>query len=1237
MLSKFSVKKPYTVVVAVILVLLLGVISFLNLQTDLLPEIDLPYLVVNTQYQGASPEEVEQIVTNPIEQIVATTNNIKNVNSISSEGSSTVILEFSNDANMDSAIIEINGALDLIKGAWGEEVSSPFIIRLNPDMLPVMIASVDIDNLDISEVSRIVKNDIMPELESVNGVAAVDPVGIVEEKIEVSISEEKIEVINKKILDNVDKELSQAEDELLEGKNEIESNLADLEAEEESQIQTLNQGEEELNLAKSQIGEGLAEMIRGESELISARAEIERGVDELNSQITKLETGDFFIQFAKGILPQSQMEDFKQYEAALEQLKAKKEEANQGIKTINESLSELRSQKGNLESQRLELVEKSNELSQGKMALQNELRRAKEGLNEGKALLDENLEKLEEQKEEAFKNASLEGVITKDMISGIITAQNFSMPAGYVEEDNKDYVVKVGDKIADVDEMKNLVLFDSEIEEIGKIKLEDVSDIGYIDNSDDIYAKVNGNNAIMLSFQKQSNFSTSDVSDSINQRITRLKENNVGLNVVPLLDQGEYIDIVVDSVLNNILYGGLLAILILFIFLRDIKPTITIAFSVPISIVFAVTLMYFSGVTLNMISLAGLALGVGMLVDNSIVVIENIYRLRSQGASAFEASIEGAREVSGAIFASTLTTACVFLPIVFTSGLSRQLFVDMGLTIAYSLFASLIVALTLVPMLTSTVLKSSKEKEKNIFNKLVNVYEKILIWTLSHKTIILLLVIILLIGSGYFAVDLGTSFIPDMDAPQMSATIEIEEDASMDEVREITDETIKKINGIKDINTIGAFKSSSLGGFGGPGGGGGGNNISLYILLNEDKEKTNIEIGEQIKELTKDLDVEISVTESNMDMSQIGGEGVEILVKGRDLDTLREIAGDIAKTVEKTEGIIEVSDGIEDTSLELRVRVDKERAIDEGLTVAQVYSALNKILSSGRSTTTLSLKDKDYPVIVVEERNENLTKSDLENIMIESSETEAEIELGEIALIEEAQGLASITRESQERYLSVSGKIHPDYNIGLVGREVEESLNEYVVPEGYSLEFKGENETINDSLRDLVYMLLLAIVFIYLIMVAQFQSLLSPFIIMFTIPLAFTGGLMALIITGNEISLIAMLGFLVLAGIVVNNGIVFVDYTNQLRQKGYSVEDALITTGKTRLRPILMTAITTILGLSTLSLGVGIGSEVIQPLAIVAIGGLIYATILTLLVVPVMYRLFNKDKEIKDKGENYEI
>ncbi len=740
----------------------------------------------------------------------------------------------------------------------------------------------------------------------------------------------------------------------------------------------------------------------------------------------------------------------------------------------------------------------------------------------------------------------------------------------------------------------------------------------------------------MLIFQKQSDFSTSNVSKNIWEKISKINSENSGANINALMDQGEYIDIVVDSVLNNILYGGLLAILILLIFLRDLKPTIIIALSVPISIVFAIALMYFTGISINIISLAGLALGVGMLVDNSIVVIENIYRLRNEGKSSVEAAIEGAKEVSGAILASTLTTASVFLPIVFTKGISRQLFTDMGLTIAYSLFASLIVALTLVPSMASGMLKKTLVKESNFYHKMLDKYKSILEWSLYHKAIIMIFVVALLGFSGYLAISMGTSFIPEMEAPQMSLNVEMPKGSNFLEKTHMADMVIERISEIEGIKTIGAFNNESAGGM--FGGGSGDSSTSIYLLLDDSKELDNKRIERDILRKTEDLEADIIISSSNMNMSALGGSGVEILLKGRELDKLQELAIDISKIVENTKGTVDVSAGMEENLSEMRIIVDKEKAMEKGLTVAQVYSTINSLLSKGSTATTLSVENKDYPIIVIDEENMSIERSDLANLklIINNDDEEEDVLVSDIAKIQEQQGLSSINRQSQSRYLAVTAAIEQDYNIGLVSRDIENKLKDYELPDGYSIEFSGENEMIRNSLEDLVKMLLLAIVFIYLIMVAQFQSLLSPFIIMFTIPLAFTGGLLALAITRNEISLISMLGFLVLSGIVVNNGIVFVDYTNQLISSGSGVNEALVLAGRTRMRPILMTALTTILGLSTLSLGVGVGSEMLQPLAIVSIGGLVYATILTLLVVPVMYSTLHKDKTSNSKvlGDN---
>lgn len=1226
MLPKFSVKKPYTIVVGVILILLLGVISFMNLQTDLLPKIDLPYVLIMTTYPGASPEEVEMVVTKPIEQVVATANNIKNVSSRSAENSSIVILEFNNDVNMDSAIIEINGSLDLIKGMWSDSIGSPMIMRLNPDMLPVMIASIDMEGMDISEVSRIANESIIPELESVNGVASVTGVGLLEEKIEVAISQDKIDILNKKILDKVDSKLSEVEDQLLSAKKEIEDGKEKLESEKRSQEAKLIEGEKVINMGKEQIALGELKINEGKAELYKNKDALETGIAELNKKEEELKIVEASLMEKGEELTQEEKIKLETVKVGLAEISKNKIETNSGLVLINDKIKEVEKEEISIREKKKELDEKSKEISQGKAILETEMGKVKSQLTSGEETVNKNMEEFKKSREEAFKQTSLDGVISTNMISGILKAQNFSMPAGYVNEEGTDYLVKVGNKIEDIDEMKGLLLFDTGVDAVGKVYLEDVADIGLKDNSQDIYAKVNGNNAIMLTFQKQSDFSTADVSNSIWERIEKIKSENEGINITALMDQGEYIDIVVDSVLDNIIYGGILAVLILIIFLRDIKPTIIIALSVPISIVFAIALMYFTGISINIISLAGLALGVGMLVDNSIVVIENIYRLRNEGVSALEASIKGAREVSGAIFASTVTTACVFLPIVFTQGISRQIFTDMGLTIAYSLFASLIVALTLVPSMSATVLKNTKEKESKLFNKFINLYDGILKWSLNHKTIVMIFVVVLLGVSGYLTISMGTSFIPDMEAPQMSLSIEMPKGSSFNDSTEMADMVIERISKVEGIDTIGAFHTNGSGGMMLMGGG--GSSTSMYLLLDDSKKLDNKKIEKEIIRLTEDLDATINISTSNMDITALGGSGVEILVKGRELDELQGIATDIAKIVEETKGTIDVSSGMEENLSEMRIVVDKEKAMENGLTVAQVYSSVSTLLAKGNTATTLSMKNRDYPVIVIDEEHSSIEKRNLEGLKIKVNKDgeEKEVLIGDIAKITEEKGLSSISRKSQERYMTVTAAIDSDHNIGLVSREIEDKLKDYNLPDGYNIEFSGENEMITTSLKDLVNMVLLAIVFIYLIMVAQFQSLLSPFIVMFTIPLAFTGGLLALIFTGNDLSLIAMLGFLVLSGVVVNNGIVFVDYANQLRGEGKKIKEALIITGRTRMRPILMTALTTILGLSTLSLGVGVGSEMLQPLAIVAIGGLIYATILTLVVVPVMYSTLHKEK-----------
>jgi multidrug efflux pump subunit AcrB len=1236
MLSKFSVKKPYTIVVAVVLVLILGTISFLNLQTDLLPDIELPYLVIVTSYVGASPEEVELVVTRPIEQVVATVSNIKNINSISRENSSTVILEFDNNVNMDSALIEINNSLDLIKGVWSESVGSPMIIKMNPDMLPIGIYAADMDNKDVVEISNFLENSIIPELESIEGVASVTAAGLVEENIEVLINPDKIDRLNSEILKKIDSELAEAEEELTKAKKEIEEGKIKLANEEKKQQEKLDEGERSLSLAMEQMAEGEANIDKGIQELNKNKEEILKALEEINTQEEELESNlELLLSFGENLNQEDKIK-LATIENSLKILKEKKQETELGLKTIEENLAELEKQKASLGEQKKDLHAKKNEIAEGKSILNAEMEKARRELTEGEKTLNEKIKEFEGAREEAFKKASLDGIITDQMISGILAAQNFSMPAGYIYEGELEYLVKIGDKIKNIDEIGSLLLFDTGEKAVGKVYLEDVADISLKDNKEDIYAKINGNDGIVLTFQKQSNYSTTEVSKNIRKKVEKLSSDYEGLNFTALMDQGIYIDIVVDSVLENLIYGGILAILVLVVFLRSIRPTFIIAVSIPISLIFAIAMMYFTGVTINIISLAGLALGVGMLVDNSIVVIENIFRLRNEGKSTVEAATEGAKEVAGAIAASTLTTVFVFVPIVFTKGISRELFTDMGLTIAYSLIASLIVALTLVPAMASPMLKSVKEKRSGFYNRFIESYEKILRWSLNHKAIVIISVTLLLVISVFLAFSMGTAFIPEMETPQMSLSIEFDKEDSFQDRTSISNTVIDRISDIEGIETVGAFQGGGML-MGVLGGNSSENSISAFLLLDENKRISNREIEEEILRRTEDLDCKIVVSTSNMDMSALGGSGIEVLVKGRDLDQLLLIGTDVAEILEETEGTTEVGLGVDDSLEEMRIIVNKEKAMEEGLTVAQVFSEINSLLSKGKTVTTLSSDTKDYPVIVVDGEKKNIEKSDIEKhtISIVKNGEEKEILLEDIAEISMAKGPTSIRRKGQERYISVRAQIDKDHNIGLVSREFESNLRNYEIPDGYNIELSGENELIKDSLRDLIYMILLAIVFIYLIMVAEFQSLLSPFIVMFTIPLAFTGGLLALAITGHELSLISMIGFLVLSGVVVNNGIVFVDYTNQLRERGMTTTEALVLAGKTRMRPILMTAITTIFGLFTLSLGIGTGAEMVQPLAITAIGGLTYATILTLVVVPVMYNIFHRRelKELSLEGE----
>lgn len=1297
MLSKLSVKKPYTVVVGVILVIVLGAVSLTKMTTDLLPDMSLPYALVITTDMGASPEKVESDVTAPVEASMATTSSIKNVSSASYDNYSMVILEYEQNANMDSVIIEIQQKLDQLEGSFPDGAGKPMIMQIDPDMMPVMVASADVEGMTQSEISDYVENELSPVLESIDGVASVSTTGTVEENIHVTLDQDKIDALNQKIQSKIEEQFTEPQEQLDQAAEQVESGRRQMESGKDQLANQLGQAENEVINGKSQAFVAESDLSQNYTVLKATDELIKRAIPELQSIYEQGMGLKADIEQAQKEAQMNSDDGSRRIEELLEEAKISgdQEQINQILAMTGENQESIAEAGKRLELLQEELLELNTSLNQqwadqlaalnvslssiddipqvitqlsqkqveiqtamaalqtaqeqvtdGKTTLDDayvtlnrmeidgilEMSEASAQLAVGEARLEQGQEKLEESKQSALESADLNQILSVETLGQILTAQNFSMPAGYVNENKKQYLVRVGDEVSSVEELKDLVLVDVGLDGIEPIRLSDVAETEVVDDTGDSYSKVNGNPAIMLSIEKQTGYSTGDVTKRIKTRFESLEKENDKLHMTILMNQGVYIDTIVESVMENMIVGAILAVLILILFLKDIKPTLVIACSIPLSVVFAIVLMYFTGISLNIISLSGLALGVGMLVDNSIVVIENIYRLRNQGFSIRKAAVEGAGQVAGAIFASTLTTVCVFAPIIFTEGITRQLFVDIALTIAYTLAASLIVALTFVPMMASGALKNTREIKHPWFDRILDGYEKVLGVALRFKPIVLICVVVFLVASVTLSVSKGFTFMDmNMETEQLTVTVSAKEDEKLtfEELTERADEVVDKISGISGVNSIGA-----MAGGGGIMSMGSTDSVTMYVLI-DDSGATGSEITASIQALTADLDCDVNTDSSASDMSSFFGSGISVRVSGKDLDKLQKLAGQIAEVVEKTEGTVDVDDGLGDTTPSFTVKVDKEKAAKYGMTTAQVYQLVYKQLASNTSSTTISTDLKDYKVYVQSGEQADVTPGDIRKLTFPytdriSGET-TDIPLKDIAEFEEGESLNVINRSSQTRYISVTAGVDEDHNVTLVSDQIQKELDKIKLPDGYEISMTGEDETIRDAMNQLYLMLILAVVFIYLIMVAQFQSFLSPFIIMFTIPLAFTGGFFALFVTDNEVGVVSMIGFVMLAGVIVNNGIVLVDYINQLRREGMDKKEAIVTAGKTRLRPILMTALTTILAMSTMAMGLGSGSEMMQPMAIVTEGGMLYGTLLTLIVVPCIYDLFTRNKSMVEE------
>ena len=1191
-MAGFSVKKPLTIFVTVLGIIVLGVVAYLKMTPDLLPNMDFPYVIIVTSDPGASPESIEQSITRPVEQSMATLDKIKTVTSTSQDSVSMVTLEFEDGANMDTISVDIQQKISVLQGSWDDTVSAPYVLKINPSMLPVMVAAVSREDMDVYALSDFVTGELSPKLEGVSGVASISVSGAVTREAHVILDEAKLDALSEKLADAVRTELNKRKLDLQKAKDQVEK------------------GQAQLDEAKEAIAAGAA---------AKAGAAVDKLYEYLKEARGQIPGPDPDPNPGEPPITVPGQKELEQLKKTLERLNA----------TLDKLMRDLES--GELKR---EVTSEVYDLTLSLIDGITQLTEAQIQLDEAMTQIEAGMDQINEAYKSIADQTDVGGMLSISAVSQLLTAQNFAMPAGYIEDDSGvKYMVSVGENVSSRQELEDMVLLDLGMDGIEPVTLGDIATVVVTDNAGELYTRVNGDNGILITFTKQSNYATAEVSNNISARFEELEGQYEGLSFAPLMDQGDYIYLIVETITSSLLWGALFSVVILYLFLRDWRPTVITLVSIPVSVIFAIVLMYFTGVTINMISLSGLAVAVGMLVDNSVVVIENIYRLRAKGATIIQAAVSGAGQVLGAVTASTLTTVCVFLPIVFVTGITRQLFTDLALTMTYSLLASLIVSLTLVPAMASGMLRKEHEIKPGLLEKhLLPAYRRAVKWSLRHKPVVLIVSAALLVVTALGSLAKGFIFMPDMDMPSVNVTLTMPEDADMAEATALADQVLDRIGKIDGIETVGAMMggSSSMLSMGS----GESHDVTVYITLADDAA-SGAAVGRQIEEACADLPCEVTTSSAMMDMSMLTGSGVSVNVYSDDMDTLQSAAAQVGKALADIPGVAEVSDGLEDATPALHVAIDRNAAMKHGLTVAQVYMELASGLTDNATAATLELDGVSTDVIIEKPEDSVLDVDALRNYVFEVTKqdgTVEEVPLRAFALVRETSSLGSIHRMNQKRYLSVTATLEEGYNVTLITAKAQDVVGGLDLGDGVSYTFTGENETIMEAVRQLLLMLVLGILLVYLVMVAQFQSLKSPFIVMFTIPLAFTGGFMALLLCGMEISVISIIGFVMLTGIIVNNGIVLVDYINQLRQEGVERREAIEEAGVTRMRPILMTTITTVLGLVDMAVHKTAGTSLMKPVAIVCIGGLVYATLMTLFVVPCIYDTLNK-KELRSVRE----
>lgn len=1025
-IASLSVKRPVTILMVTFVIILLGVVSLTRIPIDLYPAFEIPIAIISTNYEGAGPQEVESLVTSPIEEVVGTVQNIKSIRSVSSAGNSLVILEFEFNTDMNFATLDVREKLDFLKSLLPEGTDAPLILKIDPNAMPIIELSVF--SADLTETQFLVEKELKPRLERLEGVASVNVSGGTEEQIVIRFSDAALQTYGLDL-------------------NQIAQQLR----------------LENLNLPGGTVDKG--------TQTLSVRA-----VNAFNR-----------------------------------------------IEDIENFLITLPTQAG---------------------------------------------------------SPSTSGPMT--------------------------------------------------------VRLQDIADIAYQDKELSLISKTNGIRSLNIAILKQSGTNTVQVANQILSEVKKLQSDYKNITIDISSDQAEFIRASIRNVTSSAGFGALLAIAILYLFLRNIRTTFIIGTSIPVSIIATFILLFYQGITLNLMTLGGLALGIGMLVDNAIVVLENIYRFRQMGYGREEAAILGTKEVAMAVTASTLTTIAVFLPISFVEGLTATIFRELALTVTFSLSTSLIVSLTLVPMMSSKLLVIDTEMGKDhhgksrlfdwfyngfdhIFSRVEKGYKSLLGRALRHR-LITLFVTLAVFGASLLSIyGTGLAYFPTLDQGEFTVSVLLPNGSQLKATQEIVSKITEELATIKDVAAVYETLGSS------------GNQFLSQSALNsarirvrlvplDSRVKDTAEIAEDIRSFVKQIPgAEFEISISSMGFGGMSGAPLSVTIKGNELVELERIGSDMVNLIATIPGTREIENSNASGNEEVLVNITREKANYYGLTG---FSIANSIKSSllGQTATSLKADGKELDVILKsDERYANDIQA-FKNLPL--STPYGIVTLEDVSNISLSNSPTAISRQDQSRVVTITAQII-GRDLGDVVDDLETALAQYTVPPDYEVAIAGENADMQSAFEDLKLALILAVIIVYMVMAAQFESLIHPFTIILTVPLAFSGALLGLFITGQALSVPSFIGMIMLAGIVVNNAIVLVDYINTRRESGESIHDAIQAAGPIRLRPILMTTLTTVLGLIPLSLGIGEGAEAQAPLATAVIFGLGFSTLLTLVFIPVVYSFFD--------------